>query len=152
MTKKDKTIVPPPEGNPDYRLIQEQYADDPWKVLVCAILVRRARGSYAKAIAEEFFRRWGDPDVFMASADPDEVFALLKPLGFGNIRTRAIAKLSDAYLSLSDPFDLVEVSGLPEVGNYALESFTIFVLGVTDFRPEDLMLQYYLRREGKLLE
>lgn len=135
---------------PDYELIQEKYSDDPWKILVCAILVRRARGSVAKAIASELFRRFPTACDYWLFAKDDDIFTLLKPLGFGNVRTAAIRKLTSAYVELPNPYDLNGVATLPEVGNYALESYAIFVLGMTDILPDDAMLQYYLKREKHL--
>ncbi len=132
----------------EYRLIQEDYADDPWKILVCAILVRRCRGSVAKAMARELFNWYPTAQDFAVMHDADRIFALLKPLGFGVVRTAAIIKLTMSYIEMDNPYSLLEVASLPEVGNYALESYAIFILGETDILPVDLVLQRYLARIG----
>jgi methyl-CpG-binding domain protein 4 len=135
-----------PEG---YRLVQEEYANDPWKVLVCATLVRRARGSVAKPIAVELFRRFPSPEDFLVLASDEEVYTLLKPLGFGVVRTQAIRTLSRAYSEAEDWHSFESVMKLPQVGNYAMESYCIFVLGMRyqEIAPEDHMLKYFLERE-----
>jgi endonuclease III len=134
----------------DYRLIQEDYVNDPWKILVCAILVRRCRGSVAKAMARVLFKWYPTAEDFMVMHDPERIFALLQPLGFGRVRTEGIIKLTTAYVKLDDPYSIPEVATLPEVGEYALDSYTIFIQGKTDITPKDVVLQRYLRRIGAM--
>jgi endonuclease III len=134
----------------EYRLIQEDYTNDPWKILVCAILVRRCRGSVAKAMARILFKWHPTAEDFMVMHDAEKIFALLQPLGFGRVRTEGIIQLTKAYVELDDPYSLLDIAALPQVGNYALESYTIFILGETNILPEDVVLQRYLRRIGAL--
>lgn len=126
-----------------YVLLQEKYEGDPWRILVCAILVRRCRGSTAKPVAEKFFAKYPTCLMLTMKFNFDEINEMLQPLGLQGIRTKAIRRMSDEFMYLKD-HSIASIKTLPEVGEYAQDSYRIFVLGERNLRPKDLMLRYFL--------
>lgn len=127
-------------------LLQEIYAPDTWKQLVCNILLNRTNRTQVDSIRDEFFSRWNTPQE-MANADPDEMYAVIKNLGFGHRRTQSLIKFSNAWIS--NPHDnWDQIKKFPGMGKYAEESYRIFTLGETDFEPTDKKLKYYLEKRN----
>lgn len=86
-----------------------------------------------------FIQRWPEPQAFVV-ADPVEVAALCKPLGFANRRTTNMFKMTDRFLSApwNDPREL------PGIGEYAARSYEIFCMDkVGDVDPKDHALTRY---------
>ena len=137
--KKFKNAVSP------YLLCQEIYVDNPWRMMVCCILLNRTQGRQVHSIREELFGRWPDPSS-MSGADHDQLRELLRPLGFYNKRASLLKEFSQQW---SDG-DWSDVSELKGIGKYARDSYSIFVEkridGVT---PTDKVLNRYLEWRSK---
>ena len=117
--------------------LQEVYGEDPWKVLVCCVLLNRTSRQQVDCIRDELFERWPTPGA-MARADTRELSILLHSLGFYNRRARTLVEMSKKWLE-TDP--LVDgVGHLPGVGKYASDSWAIFVQRRTDVEPTDKVL------------
>ncbi|OCH91371.1 hypothetical protein OBBRIDRAFT_728855 [Obba rivulosa] len=138
-------------------LIQEQVADDPWKVLIAAMLLNKTAGKHAVPVFLDLTERWKTPQA-MSLARPDVLEDLIKHLGLGKQRSKRIIELSQVYLG--DPpipgamrvsrcyitvqtqacengsiglikmrYPPTPVSHLPGSGPYALDSYRIFCEG-----------------------
>lgn len=83
--------------------------------------------------------------VSLASADPSTLYELMKPLGLWRIRSRRLPLMADAWLR-SRPRDYNDVLNFPGCGNYAADSWAIFVEGRTDVEPDDGKLTWYMER------
>lgn len=121
------------------KLIQHPYSDDPWRVMICCILLNRTGGRQVRSILDEFFRRW--PHEFNAHmADPGEIEQVIRPLGLGNRRAKTIVKFSTEYIynKWSDP------RSLHGIGQYAWEAWQIVCNGRTDIKSTDKVLQKFL--------
>lgn len=128
-------------------LLQEIYAPDTWKQLVCNILLNRTNRTQVEKMREEFFTRWNKPED-LAHATFDEVYPVIKELGFGNRRAHSLINFSMAWITL--PHDNWEqIKKFPGMGKYAEESYRIFTLGEINFEPEDKKLIHYLERIKK---
>ena len=66
-------------------LLQEVYQDDPWKMLVCCILLNLTHRRQVDKVRNELFTRYPTA-MHMAFAMEDELSEMLKPLGFYNKR------------------------------------------------------------------
>lgn len=145
MSKKFAGPVSP------HTLIQEQYSNDPWKVMICCIMLNCTTRTQFDKIVTEFFERWPDASS-LHDGDPNEIAECIKSLGFKNRRTKSLRKFSHDYLewvSISsyagdkgiEPEDVRTLYG---VGEYAARAYEIFCLGkLGDTAPEDHSLVKY---------
>lgn len=120
------------------RLIQEDYRDDPWKMLVSCILLNQTTNAAVRKILPDLFRRWPNARA-MSEANIDELSEILRPLGLFNIRSRSIRNMSIGMLD-NRPF-----GSLAGVGKYALDSLRMFYLNDLTVTPEDRKLKARLK-------
>jgi methyl-CpG-binding domain protein 4 len=120
------------------RLLQED-VNSPWEVLVACVLMNRATGKKAREVFPKLTARWPNPES-MGRAVLRSLAAVLRPLGFQNVRAARLRGMSAGYASGC------AVEALYGVGRYGLESLRIFVDGDIDFRPGDVELRKYVRR------
>lgn len=124
------------------KLIQHDYLDDPWKMLVCCILLNQTTNQQVRKVLDPLFELMPNPETCV-SVDPLKISEIIKPTGFYNIKASRIQKLSRKWIEgFNDPRDL------PGVGKYAMESWEIFVNKKTDFTPSDKKLKMYLDSLG----
>jgi HhH-GPD superfamily base excision DNA repair protein len=81
-------------------------------------------------VLPEFRRRWPSPQLFLA-ANPDEVSALCKPLGFAQRRTTRLLQMTERFLAA--PWD--DPRQLPGIGEYAARAHEIFCQGKLGTAP-----------------
>lgn len=122
-----------------YELLQEIYYHNPWKSMVCCILLNCTRRKQVDGIRDELFRTYEDA-LDMAVADPKILADILKPLGFQNKRAKTLIKFSEDWVSKdwADPRDLYGI------GQYAADSYDIFYNNRLDIEPNDGVLVKYL--------
>jgi len=118
------------------RLIQEDYIDDPWKMMVACILLNRTTGTQVKKVLPLLFERYPSARV-MAMADIQQLTILISGLGLENIRALRLKAMSALWGTRP-------LTQLPGIGRYAIDSYVIFIEGRTDIQPSDKMLQKYL--------
>ncbi len=123
-----------------FRLFQERYADDPWRLLCCVIMLNQTSGEQLEGIDIELFRRWPSP-FEMALASPDDVVSVIRTLGLQCRRARQLIRMSVAYAFLWDGDD---PDDLPGIGKYGAQSYLIFIRGRLDIEAEDKKLKGYL--------
>ena len=120
------------------RLIQHDYLDDPWKMLVCCILLNQTTNQQVRKVLDPLFELMPTPESCV-SVDPLKISEIIKPTGFYNIKAARIQKLSQKWIEgFEDPREL------PGVGKYAMDSWDIFVNNRTNFIPSDKKLKMYL--------
>lgn len=120
------------------RLIQHDYLDNPWKMVVCCILLNQTTNQQVRKVLDPLFELIPDPETCV-EADPLKMAEIIRPTGFYNIKSSRIQKMSRKWLEgFNDPREL------PGIGKYAMESWDIFVNKKTDFTPSDKKLKMYL--------
>ena len=120
------------------RLIQHDYLDNPWKMLICCILLNQTTNQQVRKVLDPLFELIPDPESCI-EADPIKIAEIIRPTGFYNIKANRMQKLSQKWLEgFSHPTEL------PGVGKYAMESWDIFVNNRIDFTPSDKKLKMYL--------
>ena len=122
-------------------LLQEIYQDDPWKMLVCCILLNLTKRQQVDGIRHELFSRY-PTEYHMIEADEDELAELLKPLGLYRRRAKTLIKFS--WMWVNGFNNVMELHG---VGQYASDSWEIFQMNNVRIKPKDKVLQEYLRVE-----
>lgn len=120
------------------RLIQHDYLENPWKIMVCCILLNQTTNQQVRKVLDSLFDLIPNPETCV-SVDLSKISEIIKPTGFYNIKAARIQKLSQKWIEgFEDPREL------PGVGKYAMESWDIFVNKKTDFTPSDKKLKMYL--------
>lgn len=134
------TLTPSGRRMSPYRLFQERYDDDPWRLLCCTICLNLCSGAALESVHHDLFALWPTA-LHMATADQQEVEALVAHLGLQRRRSRSLIRMSTAYAMLWDGRDPID---LPGIGRYGADSYLIFVRGQLDVQPTDKELRKYL--------
>ena len=119
-------------------LCQELVRDDPWQVLVVCFMLNCTTGTQVRRVFPEFFHRWPAPADLLA-ADPEEVKQVICSLGFKNRRYERIRRMSEEFLR----WDGRDARDLYGVGQYAADSYTLFVEGVLPREVQDKELRRF---------
>lgn len=119
-------------------LIQEDYLKDPWKMMVCCILLNQTNNKQVRPILSSLFELIPDP-ISTIGCDPEVLAAVIKTTGFQNVKASRIIKLSQKWV---DGFkDALE---LPGIGKYGRDSWDIFIERDLSVIPTDKKLIGYL--------
>jgi adenine-specific DNA glycosylase len=136
-------------------LLQEKYRDDPWKLLVCCILLNQTTRKQVDKVEEKLFERFPGC-VQMASADHRDIFDIVKSLGFGRTRARRLKLFSSDWLVVTNEGRNLPTSAtvraMHGIGKYACDSYRIFVIGQDNVVPDDKELKAYLGRRRRELD
>jgi len=122
-------------------LLQEIYQDDPWKMLVCCILLNLTKRQQVDEVRHELFSKY-PTEYEMMEADETELANILKPLGLYNRRAKTLIKFSWMWVN-----GFNDVSELYGIGQYAKDSWEIFQMNNFDIIPTDKVLLEYLYQE-----
>nr|CAD7267086.1 unnamed protein product [Timema shepardi] len=134
---KKKRWIPP---RSPYQLIQENYYDNPWQLLVATIFLQRTQGQLATRLALKFFKKWPSPKEVIAT-EQQEISIFLKGIGLHEIRAKIIKRFSEEFISKRWTYPR-ELHG---IGKYGDDSYRIFCLGDwKDVRPTDHLLNDYV--------
>jgi endonuclease-3 len=98
--------------------LKEQEDGDPFRILIGTILSQRTRDEMTTLATERLFRRFKTPEE-LANAKPSEVKGLIRLVGFYNMKTKAIIKVSKQLVKKFGgkvPSDKEALMSLPWVG------------------------------------
>ena len=127
-----------------YNTRQEQYRDDPWKMLMVCFMLNQTSHKQVDQIRDEFFSRYPNAQAFLDGKDA-EIVELIKPLGFYNRRLKAWKQFCQQWVDLNtDSPSLAQLIELKGVGKYALDSWKVFQLYEYDTKVEDHVLNWYV--------
>lgn len=141
----------PLETSP-YALMQEEFRNEPWKLLVGCILLNQVSAKVARPIWQEFFKKYPTPEALHAAPSASalaDMTVLFRPLGFQNRRSVRVLCMTGDFLKWDgdDPLSLYGV------GKYAADSYNMFVKGYLVEDAKDKELRNYLDwakgRDGK---
>lgn len=122
-------------------LVQEWLERDalyPWRMLVCCILLNKTTGAQAVPVAMEVLETWPTP-LLLANAIRVDLQNIVRPCGLWRRRSLMLKAMSAAFSR-----GAVNPAELPGVGDYALDSWTIFVDGRLPKSVGDGKLRLYL--------
>jgi methyl-CpG-binding domain protein 4 len=132
--------------------MQEEFRDDPWKLLVGCILLNQVSARSARPIWEKLFERW--PSWTSLLKEPresvmHELTNLFRPLGFQNRRAERVLRMTEdvghQYRELKNDRMQIDPSNLYGCGKYASDSYNMFVKGQIVEDVEDKELKNYVR-------
>lgn len=126
------------------QLLQLKYRYEPWKLLVACILLNRTTRRQVDRVIDDLFLDYPTYDA-LAEARFYDLATLLYPLGMHNTRAKRLIKFARAFQDMESSGVLVNskedamraVADLPGVGEYALDSYAMFVLGDLSVKPTD---------------
>lgn len=119
-------------------LIQEDYLGDPWKMLVCCILLNQTNNKQVRPVLSSVFELIPNP-MSTIGCDPESLAAVIKTTGFQNVKAKRIIDLSNKWIS-----GFRDVEELPGIGRYGKDSWKIFIEGNIQTIPTDKKLIAYL--------
>ena len=122
-------------------LLQEIYQKDGWKMLVCCMLVNITNRKQVDTVRDILFKQYPTPNDMMKARHSDLV-SIIKPLGLYNTRAKRLIKMSEGYVK-----GFQSVDELYGIGQYAKDSWEIFQNNNLKIKPNDKVLQEYLRQE-----
>jgi hypothetical protein len=131
-----------------YNTRQEQYRDDPWKMMMVCFMLNQTSHKQVDQIREEFFLRFPDAESLVL-ADESEIAQMIKILGFYNKRAKAWRQFSFEWIAAVDKFGgtdipVSELEKMRGVGKYALDSWKVFQLYDYDIEVNDHVLNWYV--------
>ncbi|KIW32049.1 uncharacterized protein PV07_03624 [Cladophialophora immunda] len=128
---------PMPASTEQYGLIEEEYADSPFQLLIICIFLNKTRGQRAIPAARRFLSQFPDPD-HLARAKFEETVLFFKSLGLP-YRAGWVIDLAKGWLSQPPKAGVVhqklyqgkvtvesEVAHLKGIGRYASDAWRIF--------------------------
>jgi methyl-CpG-binding domain protein 4 len=119
-------------------LIQEEYLDNPWRMLVCCICLNQTNNKQVRPILDILFSVIPDP-VSAISCESERISECLKSTGFQNVKADRIKKMSQKWIEgFENP------SELPGIGKYGQDSWDIFINGNLRRETSDKKLRIYL--------
>jgi endonuclease III len=119
-------------------LIQEDYLDNHWKMMVCCILLNQTNNKQVRPVLSSVFELIPDP-LSAIGCDPERLAAVIKTTGFQNVKASRIKQLSQKW---QEGFS--DVTELPGIGKYGKESWEIFVNDNLKIIPTDKKLSAYI--------
>ena len=142
----------------DDRLLQEILLErDPtgWRMLVGCMLLNQTTRKQVDQVWPTLFGKYPDAQS-MKEARFEDVKAIVGRLGLGTRRARAIKTFSNQWVTMRQGTSvssrhvrgvIVKSHGFHGLGEYAADSWRIFVDGRVTWRPRDKELQAWLERQ-----
>jgi adenine-specific DNA glycosylase len=128
-----------PQETSPYALMQEEFRNEPWKLLVGCILLNQVSAKVARPIWQEFFKMFPSAEALNSTPTAQalaHMTVLFRPLGFQNRRAMRVLCMTGGFLK----WDGKDPLSLYGVGKYAADSYNMFVKGeiVPDVKDKEL--------------
>lgn len=82
-------------------LLEELFVNDPWKLLLCTILLNKTRRIQVDTVMHDFLQRWDRPEaIYSTSTNASMICDCISPLGLGHKRSDGIIRFCNDYLNL----------------------------------------------------
>lgn len=119
-------------------MVQQQITSE-WQHMVGVIMLNQTHRQAVKRVLPEFLSCWDTCEKFIHST-PEEVYAVIRPLGLVVVREKRIRKMSEQYLT----WDRNDAKVLYGIGKYGSDSYEIFFKHNYTVEPADKELKRYL--------
>lgn len=137
-----------PDERSPYGLMQEDFRNEPWKLLVCCILLNLSSRKVAEPIWNRLFERWPVWTTFLADvrqrqSSREELLSLLN--GFQNRRCERIIRMTEGiekqFRTMCRDRMMIEPLELYGIGKYGSDSYRIFIKRelVEDVKDKELV-------------
>ena len=131
-----------------YETRQEEYREDPWKMLMICFMLNQTSHKQVDQIRHEFFERFPTAESLFLAED-SEISSMIKILGFYNKRAKQWKKFCMQWIEIVKKYEttqipLFELEKMYGIGKYALDSWKVFQLYQYDTQVEDHVLNWYV--------
>ena len=131
-----------------YETRQEEYREDPWKMLMICFMLNQTSHKQVDQIRHEFFERFPTAESLFLAED-SEISSMIKILGFYNKRAKQWKKFCMQWIEAVKKYEsteipLFELEKMFGIGKYALDSWKVFQLYQYDTQVEDHVLNWYV--------
>ena len=109
-------------------LLQETYQGNPWKMMICCILLNQTTSKQVKGILKELFTHYPDA-IDMSEGHLNDIAEIVKPCGLQNKRALSLKTFSEQWCTFDSNTPIIKYYG---IGGYAEDSWNIFVEGKID--------------------
>ncbi|CAG9791407.1 unnamed protein product [Diatraea saccharalis] len=123
--------------SPHY-VVEEEFAANPWAMLVATIFLTKTSGRIARPYMKNFFEDYPTP-YHVLSDTPSSLERFFDNLG---LRKRGLMIWRLSYQFVSSKWR--RASDLCGIGKYGEDAYRIFCLGHTNLEPSDRYLKLYL--------
>lgn len=125
----------------DDLMVQQQITSE-WQHMVGVIMLNQTHRQAVKRVLPEFLSYWDTCEKFINST-PEEVYAVIRPLGLVAVREKRIRMMSNQYLT----WDKNDAKVLYGIGKYGSDSYEIFFKQNYTVQPTDKELLRYLEED-----
>ena len=125
----------------DDLMVQQQITSE-WQHMVGVIMLNQTHRHAVKRVLPEFLSYWDTCEKFINST-PEEVYAVIRPLGLVAVREKRIRMMSSQYLT----WDKNDAKVLYGIGKYGSDSYEIFFKQNYTVQPTDKELLRYLEED-----
>ena len=125
----------------DDLMVQQQITSE-WQHMVGVIMLNQTHRQSVKRVLPEFLSYWDTCEKFINST-PEEVYAVIRPLGLVAVREKRIRMMSNQYLT----WDKNDAKVLYGIGKYGSDSYEIFFKQNYAVQPTDKELLRYLEED-----
>jgi endonuclease III len=125
----------------DDLMVQQQITTE-WQHMVGVIMLNQTHRQIVKKVLPEFLSYWDTCEKFIHST-PEEVYAVIRPLGLVAVREKRIRMMSNQYLT----WDKNDAKVLYGIGKYGSDSYEIFFKQNYTVQPTDKELLRYLEED-----
>jgi len=141
--------VDPSKSSPrsPFGLIQEDLQTDPWKLLVCCLLLNMTRGNVVKLMINNFFTKFPDPNSVLYARD-SELEVILKPLGLWRKRAELLKSFTYEFLNSNWTYPK-EIRG---IGKYADDCYRIFCCHEIVQAEDHALRKYMVWKQNPLMD
>lgn len=163
-------------------LLEELFADNPWRLLMSTILLNRTRRNQVDGALSRVLSRWPTPAAVVDISNGQgqhfqTLVEIIAPLGIKNRRAKGIVRFCKDYTALIKrkkeergliksveqseegfateiefTFTRQEVLSLFHCGDYCADAYQIFVQRKFDFHPRDHALLAYVEWQKSVLQ
>jgi thymidylate synthase len=125
-------------------MIQDIYRGEPWKLVVCTILLNQTSGVQVKRMMRKLFKKFPTEESMIFSTE-SELSSSISELGLQNVKAKRIRDFLKSIVADSE-FYMKDVSELPGVGSYTEESIDVFVRRNIDRDISDKEIRAYVEK------
>ena len=125
-------------------MIQDIYRSEPWKMIVCTILLNQTSGVQVKKMKRRFFKKFNSLQS-IRDASEYQIVSEIRELGMQNVKAKRIKMFCSSF---SDSVDLMRdnIVGFLGVGDYTQESIDVFIKRDNNIDSKDKEIRAYLDR------
>lgn len=84
-----------------YNTRQEEYREDPWKMLMVCFMLNQTSHKQVDKVRHEFFDKYPDAQSLLNAKDED-IVSIIKPLGFYNRRAKTWKKFCQESINATE--------------------------------------------------